>query len=288
MKMIKQPSYEELLKEGTALLTGAGVPDADIDAWLLLSHAVSFSRAAYYMRCREEAGCRETAVYREYLQRRARRIPLQHITGSTEFMGLTFCVSPAALIPRPDTETLAEAVLRFNAGCGRRQSLLDLGTGTGCLAVSLSRLGCFSAVTAVDISGEALRLARENGRLHKTDIDWRQGDLFSALEPEERYDIQVSNPPYIPRSEIAGLMPEVRDHDPLTALDGGADGLDFYRRLAAEGPEHLTAGGRVFYEIGFDQAAAVVSVLSDAGFGELSVIRDISGNDRVVTGEYHV
>ena len=280
-------TYRKALEEAFRRLQAAGVPEPEIDAWYLLAQAAELSRARYYQIQGEEMPVALRETYVLLANRRAERIPLQHIAGTADFMGFSFRVGPQVLVPRFDTETLVEAVLDFGEKEGRELSLLDMCTGSGCIAVSLMKLGDFQPVTAVDLSPEALALARENAELNDCRIRFLEGDLFQPVTGE-KFDVLVSNPPYIPTGEIAGLMPEVRDHDPWIALDGKEDGLYFYRRLAQEGKSYLQAGGRVFYEIGYDQGPAVTAILNKEGYQNIRVIPDMAGNARVVTGECHV
>ena len=280
-------TYRKALEEAFRRLQAAGVPEPEIDAWYLLAQAAELSRARYYQIQEEEMPVALRETYVLLANRRAERIPLQHIAGTADFMGFSFRVGPQVLVPRFDTETLVEAVLDFGKKEGRELSLLDMCTGSGCIAVSLMKLGDFQPVTAVDLSPEALALARENAESNECRIRFLEGDLFQPVTGE-KFDVLVSNPPYIPTGEIAGLMPEVRDHDPWIALDGKEDGLYFYRRLAQEGKSYLQAGGRVFYEIGYDQGPAVTAILNKEGYQNIRVIPDMAGNARVVTGECHV
>ncbi|WP_434309894.1 peptide chain release factor N(5)-glutamine methyltransferase [Hominifimenecus sp. rT4P-3] len=268
---------------GAAVLQKAGVPDAEWDAFSLWEAASGMDRGRYLLMAQEEPEPCFVSVYKEMLAKREKRIPLQHILGRTEFMGLSFRVSPDVLIPRMDTEILAERVLKDYPN-GRGLRLLDMCTGSGCLAVSLSVLGHFQ-VAASDLSAAALAVAKQNASDHGCDIAFYEGDLFQAL-PEQKFDLIVSNPPYIPGGEMDDLMPEVRDFDPRMALDGGADGLYFYRRLAEEGKSYLVSGGKIYWEIGWNQAEAVRGILEEQGYRCLEVIPDLAGKDRVVTGEW--
>lgn len=281
-------TYAELKKSITVRLKAAEIPDAETDSRLIISEA-SGKNAAELLACLRDEAPEETVLKADaYAARRERSEPLQLIFGYTGFMGLRFSVNGSALIPRQDTEILVEKVLEYSKKkTPSPKKVLDLCTGSGCIAVSLAALGGFETVTATDISEEAIKNADENIGLNSPTLPVRprllQGDLFAPV-CGERFDIIVSNPPYIKTADIAGLMPEVRNHDPHIALDGGADGLDFYRRIAAEAPSHLTPGGAVFLEIGFDQAEAVTALLEAAGFKNIIVYKDYSGNDRVATG----
>ena len=275
-------SWRKLLNEAELKLSCAGIADAKTDAWLILSGVFSLSRAAYL------AGRDETlnpdpslmALFRKYLDLRAERIPLQQLFGRAWFYGLPFEVNPDVLIPRPDTERLVEAVLeKVPEGKGMR--LLDVCTGSGCIAIALVRAAGFSA-EGVDISPEAVETARRNAALNRVEAAFYVSDLFEKTTG--LYDIIVSNPPYISKDVIESLDPEVRDHEPRLALDGGADGLDFYRRLVPGAGKVLKPGGRLFLEIGYDQGEAVTGLLRENGYQELMLLQDYAGLDRVVSG----
>ena len=225
----------------------------------------------------------ERQAYEEAITRRRRRVPLQQITGCQAFMGLEFQVNGHVLVPRQDTEILVEEVMR-ELQDGMR--VLDLCTGSGCIAVSLSVLGGFEDVTATDLSFEALKVAKENAeRLLNQGraIRFLQGDLFDCLET--RFDIITANPPYIATGVIRNLAPEVRDHEPRMALDGDEDGLCFYRRIAAKAGEWLEPGGCIYLEIGYDQGLAVSRLLEETGFENIRIVKDTPGLDRVVYAE---
>lgn len=283
----KKATWEQILTAGKAFLGEAGIAEANLDAWYLFEQAFQMDKARYFLRCREQAcaGEGELCRYEEMLRIRAARVPLQHILGSQDFMGLTFLVSGDVLIPRQDTETLVETVLSENRE--RNISILDMCTGSGCIAVSLAALGGYSQVEAADISGPALRVAKENAKRLLTGqaVRFRQSDLFSVFGEGDRFDLIVSNPPYIPSSVIGELEPEVRDFEPRKALDGMEDGLFFYRRLAEESTDYLKPGGKVYFEIGYDQGQAVCDLLARNGFIEIRVIKDLAGKDRIVCGK---
>lgn len=272
--------YQEIYRQGMAALEKAGIAEAALDARLLLEEVCGTDRAALYAHGERELTRDEEAQYLEKISHRAERIPLQHILGRTEFMGLTFIVNSSVLCPRPDTEVLAEEVLK-HLHDGMR--ILDIGTGSGCILLSLLHYSNDCQGVGVDISGEALRIARTNAkRLEEEQADFVMSSLFENVEG--KFEMIVSNPPYIKSGDIAGLMPEVRDHEPRTALDGGEDGLLFYREITAGAKDHLPGGGMLFYEIGYDQGEAVKHIMEDAGYREIEIIKDFSGLDRVVYG----
>ncbi len=278
-------TFFELWKWGEKRLAESGIREADLDAKYLLLEAFEMDLAHFLLREQEQVPSTDgrTREYSDAVVARASRVPLQYLTGKQDFMGLTFHVDERVLIPRQDTETLAELVLRENPEKNIR--LLDLCTGSGCLAVSLAVLGGYEEVDAGDISPDALEVAEENGRRLGGNVHFVESDLFSALDPGKAYDVIVSNPPYIPTEVIEGLEPEVRDYEPRMALDGSGDGLAFYRRLAAESPSHLKPGGRLYLEIGWDQGESVEALLRENGFEDIEVVRDDAGNCRVVRGK---
>ena len=278
-------TFFELWKWGEKRLAESGIREADLDAKYLLLEAFEMDLAHFLLREQEQVPSTDgrTREYSDAVLARASRVPLQYLTGKQDFMGLTFHVDERVLIPRQDTETLAELVLRENPEKNIR--LLDLCTGSGCLAVSLAVLGGYEEVDAGDISPDALEVAEENGRRLGGNVHFVESDLFSALDPGKAYDVIVSNPPYIPTEVIEGLEPEVRDYEPRMALDGSGDGLAFYRRLAAESLSHLKPGGRLYLEIGWDQGESVEALLRENGFEDIEVVRDDAGNCRVVRGK---
>lgn len=285
----KISTLQTIYREGKEQLELSGVPDADLDAWYLLEFVTGISKARYYGN--PEAGMEEEEVLRywDVIRQRAERIPLQHITGEQEFMGFSFRVNEHVLIPRQDTETLVEEALGV---LKPKMEILDLCTGSGCILLSLLKLGEKQGIaglkgTGADISREALKVAEENGRrleIPGDQLAWVRGDLFEKLEGP--FDLLVSNPPYIPSGELSGLQEEVRLHDPALALDGHEDGLYFYRRIAAEAGKYLRDGAFLMLEIGWDQGEAVRGLLEAAGYREVEVKKDLSGNDRVVRGRY--
>lgn len=282
-------TLHQLLQEGASSLARAGDTEAQLDARRLLLEAFHLDMTHFLMnRMQVLEQTRDVGAaadrYREMIRKRSRRIPLQHILGSQDFMGLTFRVNEHVLIPRQDTETLVELVLEEHKD--RNKKVLDLCTGSGCIAVSLSVLGGFEDVTATDLSFEALKVAKENAeRLldQGRAIHFLQGDLFDCLET--RFDIITANPPYIATGVIRNLAPEVRDHEPRMALDGDEDGLCFYRRIAAKAGEWLEPGGCIYLEIGYDQGLAVSRLLEETGFENIRIVKDTPGLDRVVYAE---
>lgn len=269
-------SYEQLLLDAVERLDAAGIADSDIDAWYLLEFVTGMSRASYFLEKYNRPSDEEIRKYEELLEKRISHIPLQHITGRQEFMGLDFMVSEDVLCPRQDTETLVESVLEYTSG----RKVLDVCTGSGCIAVALMKLGNASCCDAVDLSEAALDIAKQNAELNDVSINFIKSDMFEKIDG--KYDIIVSNPPYIRPDVIETLMPEVREHEPLMALDGGSDGLDFYRIIAAQSKEHLEENGILAVEIGYDQWEDVSELFRQNGFRDIVRIKDLSQNDRVV------
>lgn len=266
---------------GEGQLLEAGVPEAKLDAWLLLEHVSGCTRSHYYAYPEELLPEETKERFLEALKQRSRRVPLQYITGVQEFMGHTFLVNEEVLIPRQDTEILVEEALKCLKP-GMR--FLDLCTGSGCILLSLL-LACREAVgVGADISLGALKTAGKNRDRLMPKAELVESDLFDGLEGV--FDLIVSNPPYIPSGELPGLMEEVREYEPVSALDGHEDGLYFYRRIAKESPSYLKPGGRLYLEIGYDQGSSVPELLREAGFCEIEVTKDLAGLDRVVKGIY--
>lgn len=276
-------TYQACYEEGVSRLAEAGVPEAALDARLLLEHICGTDRNTLLVHGDREVDTDRYEKYVESIQKRAQRIPLQYITGEQEFMGLSFLVNENVLIPRQDTEILTEMVWKaLKPG----MSILDMCTGSGCILISLLHLvpGCRG--TGVDISEKALETAAENARrllpAAGGNIQWLQSNLFQ--EVEGTYDIIVSNPPYIATEVIKELMPEVREHEPASALDGAEDGLHFYRQIAGQAAAYLKPKGKLFFEIGYDQAEAVTGLIKESGFQQIEAIKDYAGLDRAVWG----
>lgn len=268
-----------LLNEAAAQLTAAGASDAALDAQWLLAHCLRMPRLRLLMALEEAVPGDTARAYRALVARRAAHEPLQYVLGEADFMGHTFRVDSRVLIPRADTETLCEAAIaRLQVG----GSALEIGAGSGAVAISVA-LACPAArVAAVDISGDALAVARANGARLGAGVRWAQGDLLAPFAGE-RFDVILSNPPYIESGALLTLQREVR-REPQLALDGGADGLDFYRRILRVLPEHLCEGGALLLEVGDGQAVAV-SAMMEEHFAKIDTLRDLAGLARVVTGD---
>ena len=276
----------EAIQRSAEFLAKKGVDSPRLQAELLLAHLLKMPRMKLYLSFERVLTATEVDAFRELVKRRGQREPLQHIVGSTCFCGLEIAVSRQALVPRPETELLAERGWRFlnevASRAGETPSALDFGTGSGCLAIALASKCATAEVCAVDVSAEALELARENaGRLGVAGrIRFVQGDGFGALAAAERFDLIISNPPYIPSAEIGTLQPEVRDYDPRGALDGGADGLDYGRRLAAESASFLKPGGRLMLEFGDGQAESLRAIFQQQKWIVEAMVEDYTHRPR--------
>lgn len=274
-------TYREAILLGESILQKAKIVDAKNDAWLLLAMACRIDHTYYYVHMDEEMSQEQIREYQALLSKRAERIPLQYIVGEQEFMGLKFRVNSNVLIPRQDTETLVEEALKVIEP-GMR--VLDMCTGSGCIIISILKNTTNVDGAACDISKQALNVAKENARLNGVFVDFERSDLFERVD--EMYDVIVSNPPYIRSYEIPHLMPEVSVFEPHEALDGSEDGLLFYRRIIKDCRANLKPQGRLLFEIGCDQGRQVSEMMQFAGFSDVHVIKDLAGNDRVVSGVY--
>lgn len=273
-------NYREAFETGKGTLAAAGIGEAELDARLLLEEICGTDRNTLLVHGDREVTEEELARYEEMLGRRSANIPLQQIIGRQSFMGLDFYVDENVLIPRQDTELLVEETLQ-ELHDGTR--ILDMCTGSGCILLSLLKYSNDCEGIGVDISEDALKVAERNRvQLGLENAAFVKSDLFEAVEG--KFDILVSNPPYICSDVIDTLMPEVREHEPRLALDGSADGLCFYRRILADCKVYLKPGGMLFFEIGYDQGEAVKRLMEESGFLEVEVKKDYGGLDRVVLG----
>ena len=272
-------TYRETVNLGEKVLSMADIAEAKTDAWLLLEMVCKIDRSFYYLQMEEEMPEEQMSEYQIALRKRAEHVPLQYIVGETEFMGLKFKVNSSVLIPRQDTETLVEEALKV-VRPGMR--VLDLCTGSGCVIVSILHNVSDVEGYAVDISKQALNVAKENARLNDVPVLFEHSDLFDHVPGT--FDVIVSNPPYICTDEIAKLMPEVRDFEPMEALDGKEDGLYFYRKIIGQCKQYLNPEGHLLFEIGYDQGQKVSALMREIGFHDVQVIKDLARNDRVVTG----
>lgn len=279
----RNKTIAEALREGKMRLKAAGKESYAFEAELLLEKAAGLHRTAFFLRGEEELSAEILERYEAFLAQREAGRPTQYILGEWEFMGLPFFVGEGVLIPRADTEVLVETILEMQP---EGQAVLDIGTGSGCIPISLKHYGKYTDVMAVDISRRALEYAKKNAEQNGADVRFYESNLFQTV-PQEwkgKLDCIVSNPPYIPAGEIAGLMVEVREYEPRNALDGGEDGLDFYRAVASKWKGALRIGGRLLFEVGMGQAPDVELILGQNGFEDIHSVRDTQGILRVVSG----
>ncbi|MDO4622930.1 MAG: peptide chain release factor N(5)-glutamine methyltransferase [Eubacteriales bacterium] len=266
---------------GTELLTSRGIRDAETDAWILLEYAANISKSFYFMHMHDPMDKSDANLYYDLLKHRAAHIPVQYLTGEAFFYGNTFHVTPDVLIPRQDTEVLVEqAEDRLMPG----MHILDMCTGSGCILLSLVKGHSVTGV-GCDISKAALDVAEKNRQrlgIKKSQVSWIQSDLFDAVGGS--FDMIVSNPPYIPTAVIDELDPEVKNHEPKTALDGLEDGLFYESGIAETARQYLNPNGWLLVEIGYDQGEAMKKILQNAGYEQVQIIKDLSGNDRVAAG----
>ena len=275
-------TFQQIYREGTSMLKEAGIREAALDAWYLLEFATGISKASYYGDPDKEIKEEEAARYLGYIEIRKRRIPLQHITKEQAFMGYPFYVDEHVLIPRQDTETLVEEALKvLKPG----MQVLDLCTGSGCILISLMKMCKGLYGTGSDISEDALEVARKNACRLEVNAAFIRSSLFEHISG--RYDLIVSNPPYIPTSVIEGLQEEVRLYDPFIALDGKEDGLYFYSDIIKAGIRYLRPEGYLMFEIGYDQGNEVACLMEKQGYRNILVKKDLAGLDRVVSGMYN-
>lgn len=275
-------NYRKLYETGKDRLEKAGIQEAALDARLLLEEVCRTDRNTLLVHGDRAVTEEEETRFRIFIERRSTHEPLQQITGWQEFMGLRFSVTEDVLVPRQDTETLVEEVMRYLRD---GMEILDVCTGSGCILLSLLRYSNGCRGVGCDISEKALAVAGQNAKELGISAQFIQSDLFESIEG--RFEYIVSNPPYIRKDMIPTLMEEVRDHEPLIALDGGEDGLDFYRKITREATEHLYSGGMLFFEIGYDQGEAVKLLMEEEGYEEVTVSQDLAGLDRVVYGTFN-
>lgn len=275
-------NYRKLYETGKDRLEKAGIQEAALDARLLLEEVCRTDRNTLLVHGDRAVTEEEEIQFRIFIERRSTHEPLQQITGWQEFMGLRFSVTEDVLVPRQDTETLVEEVMRYLRD---GMEILDVCTGSGCILLSLLRYSNGCRGVGCDISEKALAVAGQNAKELGISAQFIQSDLFESIEG--RFEYIVSNPPYIRKDMIPTLMEEVRDHEPLIALDGGEDGLDFYRKITREATEHLYSGGMLFFEIGYDQGEAVKLLMEEEGYEEVTVSQDLAGLDRVVYGTFN-
>jgi len=273
----------EALQQATTLLVDAGVVDADVNAQWLMTHLAGCSRSELALKLSHRLSAKQQALWDKLVAKRIQRIPLQHIIGTVNFCGLELAVDNSVLVPRPETELLAEAAWSIAAAMDQ-SVVLDIGTGSGCLAISIALNAKNTIVHALDICPNALKVARSNARRHgvSSRITFHQADMRRPLPMRELFDLIVSNPPYIPSGDIETLEVEVCEHDPRLALDGGKDGLDYYRSLTTSCLPCLQRGGRFLLEVGDGQAANVAALIGDQGGRVIEILPDLNKVERIV------
>lgn len=276
-------SYKNLVSEGERQLSAAGIKEAKLDSWYLFNYLTGVDRAAYFLHEDREVEKEISDRFFSLIEKRKKRIPIAYLTGTRGFMGLDFRVNEHVLIPEQDTELLVEEALKFSEG----KDVLDLCTGSGCIAIALTKLGKPKSVLGSDISEEALTVASSNVSIleeeERTLIRFIKGDMFEKVSGV--FDLILSNPPYIETEVIDSLEPEVSVYEPRLALDGDEDGLKFYRQIAKEAPKYLKQDGKLLLEIGSNQAEAVTALLSLQGFQNIRVRKDLAGLDRVIIAD---
>ena len=273
----------EVLKSATARLEDGGIETPRLDAEILLAHVLGWRRLNLYIDDKKKLPLESILRFNDLITRRLEKFPVAYLTGAREFMGLAFAVNESVLIPRPETEILTELVGEFLRARGGGV-FADLGTGSGAICISILKFVKSSRAVAVDISEEALAVAKFNAeKFHVDDrAEFFCGDLFAPLTGKI-FDAIVSNPPYIPQGELESLQAEVR-REPRTALDGGEDGLNFYRRIISDAPKFLVDGGALAVEVGVNQSAAVKKFFEASGFVDVKIFKDLAGIERVVAG----
>lgn len=277
----------QLIQKYSTILKNKNIDNPILEAQLLLANILEVEKLYVMTNYLKEVPKHIIEKFETDVELRCGNMPIQYIIGSQEFMSMQFNVNSSVLIPRPDTEILVEEVIR-NYNKDSEYNILELGTGSGCIAISLAKIFDNSIVHAVDISIDALKIAQKNAMLNyvESKIKFYNGNLFEPIgESHNYFDILVSNPPYIPKMIIESLNSNVRDYEPRIALDGGDDGLDFYRIICKESKNYLKKSGMIFLEIGYDQAKNVKELLKINNFDDIYVVKDLSGNDRVVTAK---
>lgn len=276
----------EAIQKSTDFLAKKGVESPRLHSELLLGHVLKVPRLKLYLDFGRSLSDDETALLRELVQRRGTREPLQHILGVTSFCGLEIRVNRNVLVPRPETELLAEEGWKFLNTLGRESTFLDFGTGSGCIAVAICHFAKAATGRGLDCSKQALETARQNASQHglAEKISFVESDGFGGLTEDVQFDLLVSNPPYIPSSEIETLQEEVQKYDPRQALDGGVDGLDFYRVLAKEGAKHVKIGGKLLVEFGDGQENQISALFASEGWAIDGVLKDYTDRPRILKG----
>jgi release factor glutamine methyltransferase len=267
----------EIINKYTEILESSNIENPNLDTELIISHFTGINRLELILHAKDELSDVIQNNLEKAIKRRLAHEPLQYILGETEFFGLPFKVNPDVLIPRPETELLVERIISENSSA---KSILEIGTGSGCLAIALKKHLPKSKLTASDISEKALQIARKNATLNKTDITYIHSDLWENIS--ERFDLIVSNPPYIPPNEFRELPAEIKNFEPENALLAQEDGIYFYRKILEKAKNFLTENGKIYFEIGYDQADRIRRIALKCGFSQLEVFQDLNGFDRMM------
>lgn len=278
-------TLHQLIHSGKETLIAHHKADAHIDAELLALYVLGYTKLERILNANKQVEEEDIIRYKGYIDKRSQGIPLQYITNEQEFMGLSFYVDPSVLIPRQDTETLVETLIERYKQTPFNQ-IIEIGVGSGCISISLAKFLGDVRITGIDISKEALVIAEKNAKTNQVQerIKWVHGDILTGYTGGRNVDLIVSNPPYISTHEYNALDPDVKEREPMLALEGGADGLDFYRKITSQSKEYLTQGGMLAYEIGYNQGESVVALLEESGFTQIEIIKDLAHKDRVVLG----
>ncbi len=278
-------TLHELISQGQTKLESCNKADASIDAELMALHILGYTKLERILNAQESISKEDRDTYWDYIEKRCSGVPLQYITNEQEFMGLSFYVDENVLIPRQDTETLVEKLIEKSK---QRQfkNIIEVGVGSGCISISLAKFIPGAQIMGIDISPKALEIAKKNWQINKIEspVKWIQGDILNDYPLDGKVDLIVSNPPYITTKDCKELEEDVKDHEPMLALDGGDDGLEFYREITRQARNHLVRGGMLAYEIGYNQGEDVRKIMAENGFVQIEVIKDLACKDRIVLG----
>ncbi len=285
LKQYQLLTAHQLVKEGCKTLEDCNKENAKIDSELLALYVLGYTRLELILNYNLEVSRQDQEVYNNYISRRCGGTPLQYITNEQEFMGLPFYVDENVLIPRQDTETLVEILIER----GKLKSfkrIIEVGVGSGCISISLAKFLPETKITGIDISQEALKIAQKNAEKNQVEsnVEWVYGDLLKDFKSKELVDLIVSNPPYITSEDCSELEEDVREHEPMLALDGGEDGLGFYREITKQAKNYLIKGGMLAYEIGYNQSKDVSQIMKENGFVQIEEIKDLAYKERIVIG----
>lgn len=278
-------TLHELISQGQTKLESCNKADASIDAELMALHILGYTKLERILNAQESISKEDRDTYWDYIEKRCSGVPLQYITNEQEFMGLSFYVDENVLIPRQDTETLVEKLIEKSKKM-QFKNIIEVGVGSGCISISLAKFIPGAQIMGIDISPKALEIAKKNWQINKIEspVKWIQGDILNDYPLDGKVDLIVSNPPYITTKDCKELEEDVKDHEPMLALDGGDDGLEFYREITRQARNHLVRGGMLAYEIGYNQGEDVRKIMAENGFVQIEVIKDLACKDRIVLG----